>query len=349
MNRSCTFLLLSLVGIASASGQPAQPVSQVAGEQAEPWPIVIAHRGASGYLPEHTTESAAFAHALGADYIEQDCVLSRDQIPVVLHDVTLDKVTNVADVFPDRQREDGRWYVFDFSLSELKQLNVHERYGSAGSPRFPDSLGQFQIATLREHVELIRGLDHSRGTTTGLYIELKQPTRHRQEGLDLAGAILQVLSDFELTDSDDRVFLQCFEDAELRRLRVDLECRLPLIQLLKRPPTADQIREYARYVDGLGVSINCVISGMTEGDDPEPVFTDVIQHAHENAMQVHVWTVRTDHLPDGVDSVDRLLTWLVQERGADGLFSDQPDAVIRWRTEESPGPRTGPFRLIRQK
>lgn len=349
MNRVLTAAVLCLGHVVSVWGQTTDAVREVSVEVSEPWPIVIAHRGASGYLPEHTTEAAVFAHALGADYIEQDCVLSKDRIPVVLHDVTLDKVTNVSDVFPDRRREDGHWYVFDFQLSELRQLNVHERYGNDGSPRFPDHLGRFQIATLQEHIELIRGLDHSRGTTTGLYIELKQPARHRREGLDLASRILEVLTKFDLTDAEDRVYLQCFEDAELRRLRVDMECRLALIQLLKRPPTAEQIREYARVVDGLGVSVNCVISRMTEGDDPEPVFTDVIRLAHESAMQVHVWTVRTDHLPEGVESVETLLTWLVQKSGADGLFTDQPDAVLRWRTAETPADRLGPFQLIRQQ
>lgn len=326
----------------------AQPVEETP-QAAAPWPIVIAHRGASGYLPEHTTEAAAFAHALGADYIEQDCVLSKDRVPVVLHDVTLDRVTNVAELFPGRRRSDRHWYVCDFTLDELRQLNVHERYGNPGSPRFPKDKGRFQIATLREHIELIQGMDHSRGTTTGLYIELKQPALHHGEGLDLARAILRVLDDFELNSSDDPVFLQCFDEKELHRLRVKLNCRLPLIQLLKDPPTASQIRKHARVVDGLGVSVNCVVSGMTEDDDPEPIFTDVIRQAHDAAMQVHVWTVRADHLPYSVKSVDELLNWLVQEAGADGIFSDHPDAVVKWRDSTSPQAKTGPFQLIRQR
>ncbi len=349
MNRPLFLFLVCVCGSSVAQGQPVEPVSDGSAVSSEPWPIVIAHRGASGYLPEHTTESAAFAHALGADYIEQDCVLSKDRVPVVLHDVTLDKVTNAATVFPDRRRADGHWYAFDFTVDELRQLSVHERYGGDGSPRFPERLGRFQIATLREHIELIQGLDHSRGTETGLYIELKQPGLHHKEGFDLASAILGVLSDFGLTSRDDRVFLQCFEEAELRRLRVDLECGLPLIQLLKDPPTAEQIREHARIVDGLGVSINCVVTGVTEGDEPQPIFTDVIRQAHESAMRVHVWTVRTDHLPEEARSVEQLLTWLVQERGADGIFTDQPDAVLRWRASESPENKSGPFRLIRQR
>ena len=345
MSRRMLVAVLCLIGLRSVEGQL---VEQVSGRTVEPWPIVIAHRGASGYLPEHTTEAAVFAHALGADYIEQDCVVSKDNVPVVLHDITLDRVTNVGEVFPDRCRDDRHWYVFDFTLDELRQLNVHERYGHEGSPRFPDRKARFHIATLREQVELIRGLDHTRGTATGLYIELKQPELHHAEGLDVAAEVLKVLDTFGLDGADDRVFLQCFDEDEVRRLRVELKCRLPLIQLLKDPPDADQIREYARIADGLGVSINCVVSGTTKGNEPMPVFTDVIRQAHENAMQVHVWTVRTDRLPRFAESVDQLLNWLVQDAGADGVFSDHPDAIVKWRASTSPQ-RTGPFQLIRQR
>ena len=89
--------------------------------------IVIAHRGASGYVPEHTMESKAMAHAMNADYIEQDIVLSKDGIPIVIHDIYLEEVTDVALVYPERSREDGRFYVIDFNLDELMRLSVHER------------------------------------------------------------------------------------------------------------------------------------------------------------------------------------------------------------------------------
>ena len=88
-------------------------------------PIVIAHRGASAYLPEHTLPCVAAAHALGADYIEQDIVLSRDGVPMVLHDIYLDSTTNVAQQFSGRGRDDGRFYAIDFDLTELKTLSVH--------------------------------------------------------------------------------------------------------------------------------------------------------------------------------------------------------------------------------
>ena len=124
-------------------------------------PLVIAHRGASGYLPEHTLEAATLAYAQGADFIEQDVVLSKDGVPVVLHDIHLDTVTNVAKRFPDRKREDGRYYVIDFTLKELKTLRVHERTDLKGQPVYAGRFqgdSDFRIATLEDHFELIEQL-----------------------------------------------------------------------------------------------------------------------------------------------------------------------------------------------
>ena len=83
---------------------------------------IVAHRGASGYLPEHTIASKAVAHAMNADYIEQDIVLSKDDIPIVIHDILLDDVTNVSEKYPNRKREDGKYYVIDFTFEETKNF-----------------------------------------------------------------------------------------------------------------------------------------------------------------------------------------------------------------------------------
>ena len=109
---------------------------------------IIAHRGASGYLPEHTLESKALAYQMGATYLEQDVVASRDDQLIVTHDIHLDGVTNVAERFPERRRGDGRYYVRDFDLSELRTLNVHERRQEDGQSavfarRFPTDSGRF--------------------------------------------------------------------------------------------------------------------------------------------------------------------------------------------------------------
>jgi len=150
--------------------------------------LVIAHRGASGYLPEHTLEAKAMAHAMGADYIEQDVVLTKDDQAVVLHDIYLDEVTDVARVFPGRNQTDGRFYAIDFTLAEIKTLNVTERFdrntGEACYPnRFPDCTRiDFKIPTLAEEIKLIQGLNKSTGKNVGIYVELKKPGFHKKKG-----------------------------------------------------------------------------------------------------------------------------------------------------------------------
>ena len=194
----------------------------VMGDQSHPAPIVIGHRGASGYLPEHTTESAVLAHAMLADYIEQDAVLSKDGVPVVLHDLILDDVTDVASVFPDRKRADHHWHVMDFTLAELRQLRLTERR-SASRPwkdkgtRFPLETGHFRISTLSEHLELVQGLNKSRPHQAGVYVEVKSPAEHHAAGLDASKAILVVLTEHGYKSADDKIFLQCFDVVQLAR------------------------------------------------------------------------------------------------------------------------------------
>ena len=142
--------------------------------------IVIAHRGASGYLPEHTLESASLAHNMGADFIEPDLVLSKDEVVVILHDIHLESTTNVKSLFPNRKREDGHWYAIDFTLAELKSLYVHERTQKSSTKavfpkRFPVHLNIFQIPTLDEFILLIHGLNKSRNKKIGIYPEIKNP------------------------------------------------------------------------------------------------------------------------------------------------------------------------------
>ncbi|HVS22519.1 MAG TPA: glycerophosphodiester phosphodiesterase family protein, partial [Gammaproteobacteria bacterium] len=161
-------------------------------------PIVIAHRGASGYLPEHTLEAKALAFGLGADYLEQDVVATRDAELVVLHDPYLDDVTDVAERFPGRRREDGRHYAIDFDLVELRQLAVSERRrsGSRGArfpARFPPETAIFRIATLEEELALISGLNRSTGRNVGIYPEIKHPQWHREHGIDLARLLIDKL------------------------------------------------------------------------------------------------------------------------------------------------------------
>ena len=307
---------------------------------------MIAHRGASGYLPEHTLASKALAHAMGADFIEQDVVLSRDGTAIVLHDIHLDSTTDVAQRFPTRARGDGRFYAVDFNLEEIRQLCVHERThrDACGAEaavfpnRFPLQPGRFRIPTLAEEIDLIAGLDHSRGRRTGLYIELKSPNWHLAQGLDLAEVILAVLEDKHYADKAQQVFLQCFDDRTLHRLHHDLQTPLPLIQLIGENAWAeDSEADYdymqsprgldyiASYAQGIGPWLMQIYRGKSATGQAQ--ISSLVEQAQSRGLQVHPYTFRRDELPAAIDSFEELLDIFVLQAGIDGLFTDFPDTV----------------------
>ncbi len=301
-------------------------------------PIIIAHRGASGYLPEHTLEAKAMAYAQGADFLEQDVVLSRDQVPVVLHDIHIDTVTDVARRFPNRHRPDGRWYAIDFTLAELKTLNVHERVDHrTGAPvfpnRFPVGFGTFRVPTLDEELDLIEGLNRSTKRHVGIYPEIKSPAWHRSEGLDPTSIVVETLTRRGWADKDAACFVQCFEFAELRRIRDDLGYRGRLIYLTLDQPepggpdlaTSGGWSDVARVVDGVGPPLSEVVRVAGDGSI-EP--TALTRTAHDLGLLVHPWTVRADALPDGVASVEALFRALFDRAEVDGVFTDMPDLGV---------------------
>jgi glycerophosphoryl diester phosphodiesterase len=303
-------------------------------------PIIIAHRGASGYLPEHTLPAKALAHALGADFIEQDVVLSRDGIPVVLHDIHLDSTTDVAERFPGRSRGDGHYYAIDFSLAELRTLRAHERRNADGSVvfagRFPRGPGLSGIPTLAEEIALIEGLNKTRDHQAGLYIEMKGTAFHQAAGQDLPAAVMAVLRDTGWDQRRDQVFLQSFEPAALRYLKDELHTVLPLIQLIgenswqedgaidyEAMRSDEGLDRVAEYADGIGPWVMQLYSGPdSEG---QPRLTDLATRAKARGLLVHPFTFRADELPPGIDSFATLHRLFFVELGVDGIFSDFPD------------------------
>lgn len=298
-------------------------------------PIVIAHRGASGYLPEHTLEAKALAHAMGADFLEQDLVLSKDNVPVVLHDIHIDTVTDVATRFPDRKRDDGRFYALDFTVAELKQLRVTERInaktGKAVFPgRFPAGKSSFQIPTLEEELEFIAGLNKSTGRTVGIYPEIKQPAWHRRHGRDISRVALPILERHGYRTKADPCWLQCFEYEEVKRIRGELGWKGRLLLLMGGGRKGDDgtdleflrsaagLGEVAQVVDGIGPALGSVIG-------PDGKVTSLVLDAHAQKLAVHPYTVRADDLPKGVTSLDQLHRLIFAEAGVDGVFTDFPD------------------------
>jgi len=287
-------------------------------------PVNIAHRGACGYLPEHTLAAKALAYGMNADFIEQDLVLTKDDVPLVIHDIHLDTVTDVAVRFPDRKREDGRFYVIDFTFEEIKTLNVSERFKIETSEavfkkRFPLWKSSFRLNSFQEEIEMIQGLNHATGKNTGIYPEIKEPAWHHKEGKDISKTVLKVLADYGYKKAEDNVFLQCFDFDELKRIKNDLKCELKLIQLLEEDC---DLKEITCYAYGIGPSIKQIIKGID--DDGKPVLTDLVKRAKELHLQVHPYTFRIDALPTGITS-EMLLDTLFKESGVNGIFSDFPD------------------------
>lgn len=304
-------------------------------------PLVIAHRGASGYLPEHTLPAKTLAHAQAADFIEQDVVLTRDDVPVVLHDVYLDAVSDVAERYPGRARGDGRHYAIDFTLEELRGLRLFERCDpKTGRPtypgRFPPRTGAFRIATLEEELDLLDGLARSTGRRAGVYPEIKQPAWHRREGHDPTPIIAEVLRRRGLDGKDAACFVQCFEAEELERLRTDLGWQGRLVLLVGDAPDAGPdpllapgaLPALTKVVDGIGPPLTRVV-----GPDGRP--TGLVAASHAAGLAVHAYTFRVDRLPAFAESPADALRLLVDDAGVDGLFSDFPDVCVTWRASRA--------------
>lgn len=312
----------------------------------DPRPLVIAHRGASGYLPEHTLAAKALAHGLGADFIEQDLVLTKDDVPVVLHDIHLDTVTDVAARFPGKKRADGRFYALDLTLAEVKQLRVLERFDAKTgkavfAKRYPSATppAEFRVSTLEEELQLIQGLNRSTGRNVGIYPEIKQPKWHRGQGHDISKIVLPILARHGYATKADACFLQCFELTEVKRIRGELGWQGRVVMLLNAKGreadgidhdalcTAAGLREIAQVADGIGPAISRIV---TWPNSTEKKLTTLVNDAHAVGLVVHPYTIRVDELPKNCPSVDALHAALLREAGADGVFTDFTDVARAW-------------------
>ncbi|MCU7555133.1 glycerophosphodiester phosphodiesterase [Alteromonas sp. ASW11-19] len=302
---------------------------------------IIAHRGASGYLPEHTLPAAALAHAQRPDFIEQDVVISKDNVPIVLHDIHLETVTNVETVFPQRAREDGRFYVRDFSLSELRQLQVHERTRQNGQQVFPERytghVANYRIATLVEHMELISELNRQLNTNIGFYTEIKAPAWHRKEGVDISQIVLDTFRKHKPGADNASVYIQCFDFAEIKRIRNELAYSGTLILLVGDNDwpdvrndvnwllSPDGLKAVAAVADGLGPWIPQLFDqqALRAGELKARPW---VKDARQAKLLIHPYTFRADAPPVGM-TADQVLPALIDVIEADGVFTDQVPPV----------------------
>jgi glycerophosphoryl diester phosphodiesterase len=318
-------------------------------------PIVIGHRGASGYRPEHTLASYQLAIDLGADYIEPDLVATRDGQLVVRHENEISGTTDVAQRAEFAARKatkviDGAaqtgWFTEDFTLAELKSLRARERLPQLRKPNtaFDD---RFEIATFDEVLALAR----AQHRTVGVYPETKHPSYFRSLGLPLEEALIHALHAAGYRDRQAPVFIQSFEQGNLQALRKLTQLRL--IQLIEASGapydattttyadlvTQSGLAQVARYADGVGVHKSLIVPRDAQATLLAP--TRLIQDAHANGLLVHAWTFRAENefLPANFrvgNSSDQRGDLHEELKlffglGLDGVFADHPDVAVATR------------------
>jgi glycerophosphoryl diester phosphodiesterase len=300
-------------------------------------PIVIAHRGASGYVPEHTLDAYRLAVEQGADYIEPDLVMTKDGVLIARHENEIGGTTNVAEhvAFAERRttkRIDGAsisgWFTEDFTLAELKTLRARERIPRLrpGNSRFD---GRFKIPTLEEVLSLVRALDRERAAAAkeagqpgpawiGVYPETKHPSYFTGLRLPMEELLLRTLAQHGYRGRTAPVFIQSFEVGNLRELRRKTKIRLvQLIEASGAPydlvargedrtyadlVTRPGLREIATYADAIGVNKGLIIPRAGDGSLAQP--TALVANAHAEGLMVHGWTFRAenDFLPSDLRS-----------------------------------------------
>ncbi len=331
------------------------------GRRGERRPLIIGHRGASGYRPEHTLASYALAARMGADYIEPDLVPTKDGVLVARHENAIKETTNVAakPEFADRKTTktvDGtvirdNWFTEDFTLAELKTLRAKERIPDI-RPRNTAFDGRYTIPTLQEVIDLRRRLSHELRREVGIYPETKHPTYFRGLGLPLEEPLVEVLRRNGLDRKNAPVYVQSFETGNLKLLNRTL--KVPIVQLLSSrgapfdvgaaPTYAELSRPaglagIAEYADGVGPSKDQIVPRTSTGASGPP--TSLITDAHAAGLVVHPYTFRAENtfLPLDLRSsgdpaaYGNLFAEIEQffGLGVDGVFTDNPDFAVEVR------------------
>ena len=281
----------------------------------QPRKMNVAHRGASAYAPEHTMAAYRTALEQGADYVEQDLAVTKDGVLICIHDPTLERTTNVEEVFPDRSTKvtwEGKtvqgWFANDFTLAEIKRLDA----GSWFDPKFKGE----RIPTFEEAVALIRG-------KAGLYPELKTPEVYTGRDVDFEGLVAAALDKLDLrgpkADPRTPVILQTFSESSAKRL-ASMKIGVPVVLLLSNGrgwDSAAKVKAWKEFVQGFGPAKNIV--------EANP---DFVKWAHAEGMTVTPYTFRSSS-PGKYRSVKAEMEHFLYTLGVDALFTDNPDQFPR--------------------
>lgn len=318
-------------------------------------PLVIAHRGASGYRPEHTLASYMLAIEQGADYIEPDLVATRDGHLIARHEPLLDDTTDVNEhpEFASRRTTrmlDGKsvtgFFASDFTLSEIKRLRAVQ----ANPARSKEHDGRYQIPTFEEILELTTKQSQRRKRKIGIYPETKHPAFHLALGLPIEERLLETLRRHGLDGADAPVFIQSFESANLQYLRP--RTKLPLVQLIddadlvydasgKRivkvqiPQHGDDrggaapqsFADIAKYANAIGPNKRQILRDV---GGQALLVTTLVEQAHAAGLRVHPYTMRSEPktLASEYEGDPKLEYWQFYRLGVDGVFTDFPDAAL---------------------
>lgn len=339
--------------------QPEQPSGDWPTLDGRP-PIVIAHRGASGYRPEHTLESYRLAIELGADYIEPDLVATRDGHLIARHEPLLDDTTDVKSrpEFASRRstkRLDGKditgFFASDFTLAEIRQLRAVQ----PNPARSKEYDGKFTVPTFEEILDLVAQESARRGRPIGVYPETKHPAFHLALQLPLEDRLLDALQRRGLNRAGAPVFIQSFESDNLQYLRSKTE--LPLVQLLDAgalvyddsgtrvmsvniPRYGDDrggvaprsLVDVAKYAYAIGPWKRQILRDVGQ---PKLLVTSVIEQAHQAGLRVHTYTFRNEPATLAPEYDNDPLAEYAQfyELGIDGVFSDFADTALKARAQ----------------
>jgi glycerophosphoryl diester phosphodiesterase len=304
----------------------------LAASAAAPRPLIIGHRGASGHRPEHTLASYRLAAEMGADFIEPDLVSTRDGVLIARHENEIGGTTDAAERFPDRKRTktiDGvsiaGWFSEDFTLAEIKTLRARERLAF----RSHEFDGRFEVPTFDEVLTLAQQLARELGRPVGVYPETKHPTYFRGINLPIEEPLLRALEAHRWNTREAPVFIQSFEQGNLRELRKKTKVRLIQLAATGAIVEGDRLKDIATYADGIGPEKRLIIPVAADGSVGPP--TDLVARAHALGLLVHAYTLRIDKqfLPASYKGDFEEEFRQFRAAGVDGLFTDFPDVAAR--------------------
>jgi glycerophosphoryl diester phosphodiesterase len=289
-------------------------VAGLAAQAAAPKKMLIAHRGASAYAPEHTIHAYKLAMEQGADFVEQDLAVTKDGVLVCIHDLTLERTTDVEEVFPDRfvETKEGpqagkHWLVNDFTLAEIKRLDAGEWFDK----KFAGS----RILTFQEAIDMVKG-------KAGMYPELKDPEFYRDRKVDQDTLFVEIVKKNALQNDPKTPFIvQSFDEVTLQRLAKELPS-VPRVYLVgaenvARIDSAAKVKEVATWATGLGPNKAIVAKSP-----------DLVKWAHDAKLTVTPWTFRSSGT-GAFASVREEMQHFLYTLGVDALFTDNPDQFPR--------------------